>query len=127
MIHFFTNSSGNYVLIHCKINTDSYVIGSIYGPNKDEPQFYRQVDDVLENVDCDHIVIGGDFNFIMDAEKDCYGYAREHNVNDRREFKYICNKHSLIDIWREQNPNSNIFTWYASNQSKGSRLDMFFY
>ena len=41
------------------------MLGSISGPNRDEPCFYEKIDEILDNVDCDHIVLGGDFNFVM--------------------------------------------------------------
>ena len=124
IISEYTGTHGNYIIIQCKIGTDSYVLGSIYGPNRDEPQFYEHIDEILDSVDCDHIFIGGDFNFVMDAENDCYGYARENNVNARRKFISVCNKHNLIDIWRHQNPTQHQYTWFT--EGKGSRLDMFF-
>ena len=114
------------MIIKSKIGLDTYVIGSIYGPNRDEPQFYKELDEVLEGIDCDHIIIGGDFNFVMDAENDCYGYVRENNVNARDKFKLVCNKHNLVDIWRYHNPRQKQYTWFTSTRNKGSRLDMFF-
>ena len=72
------------------------------------------------------MVLGGDFNFIIDAKTDCYGYARENNINARKKIISVCNKHNLIDVWRNQNPNQQQFTWFTSNPSKGARLDMFF-
>ena len=122
----FVSNEGNYILLHCQIGADSYLIGSIYGPNRDEPKFYEDIGDILGSVDCDHIVIGGDFNFIIDADKDCYGYARENNVNARKKFMAVCNKHNLIDVWRFQNPRKQAYTWFTATHSKGSRLDMFF-
>ena len=121
----FISSKGNYMIIQCKIGLDTYVIGSIYGPNRDEPQFYKELDEVLEGIDCDHIIIGGDFNFVMDAENDCYGYVRENNVNAREKFKLVCNKHNLVDIWRYHNPRQKQYKWFTTTRNKGSRLDMF--
>ena len=125
-IREFTSNNGNYVLLQCKIGTDTYLIGSIYGPNRDEPQFYEHIGELLENVDSDHIIIGGDFNFIIDADNDCFGYVHENNVNARNKFISVCNKHGLIDVWRQHNPNEQQFTWLKSTPKKGARLDMFF-
>ena len=118
----FISEQGNYVIVQCKIDTETYAIGSIYGPNKDEPRFYEKIDRILENVDCDHIVLGGDFNFIMNANADCYGYVNENNVNARNKFIAVCNKHNMIDVWRHQNPGKQQYTWYTKTRTKGSRL-----
>lgn len=126
VINEFTDSKGNYLILQCKIGTDSYLIGTIYGPNRDEPQFYEHIGEILDNADCDHIILGGDFNFVIDAVKDCYGYTRENNINGRKRFLSVCNKHNLIDIWRRQTPEQLQFTWFSPNSNKGARLDMFF-
>ena len=81
---------------------------------------------MLSSVDCDHVILGGDFNFIIDADKDCYGYSRENNVNARNKLISICNKYSLIDVWRHYYPGNKQFTWSRSNPNQGARLDMFF-
>ena len=61
----------------------------------------------------------------MDSQNDCFGYVRENNINAKKKFCSTCNKHNLIDIWREHNPDGQQFTWHSSNSSKGARLDMF--
>ena len=122
----FTCERGNYVIIGCKIGADTYVLGCIYGPNKDEPDFYAHLDNLLGSVECDHIILGGDFNFVMNWKKDSFGYVRENNINARSKFIAVCDQHNLIDIWRQYNANDNQYTWLRTNPSKGARLDMFF-
>ena len=39
---------GNYVIVGCRIGQETFVLGSIYGPNKDEPNFYEQIDELLK-------------------------------------------------------------------------------
>ena len=126
MLFEFICGKGNYVIIGCKIGLDTYVFGCIYGPNKDEPEFYREINEKLDSVECDHIILGGDLNFVMNYQTDCYGYVRENNINARNAFITMCNQHRIIDIWRCYNPDRHEFTWAKSNPNKGARLDMFF-
>ena len=86
ILNEFTSNTGNYIMLECKIGPEIYLLGSIYGPNRDEPQFYEQIGNIFNSVDYDHVVIGGDFNFVSDAEIDCYGYSRESNVKARKTF-----------------------------------------
>ena len=125
LVNEFTDNNGNYKIIECKIGIETYVLGSIYGPNRDEPQFYEHLAEILDSVDYDHVILGGDFNLVMDTQNDCFGYVRENNVNAKKKLTSTCNKHNLIDIWRHHKPNEQQFTWYSSTFSKGARLDMF--
>ena len=122
----FICEEGNYVIIGCKIGSDTYIFGSIYGPNKDEPNFYKGIDELLSSVDVEHIIIGGDLNFVMNPQKDCFGYTREHNVNARNAFASICDKYNLLDIWRMRNVEKEQYTWMRNTPRQGARLDMFF-
>ena len=99
----------NVVIIGCKIELDTYKFGSIYGPNR-RARILPELEEKLGGIECDHIILGGDLNFVMSYQKDCYGYLRENNVNARNRFIELCNKHSLIDIWRYINPNINQYT-----------------
>ena len=117
---------GNYMILGCRIGSQTYVLGSIYGPNRDEPAFYERIGELLGSVECENIILGGDFNFVIDSRKDSYGYIRENNVNARNKFASVCAQYRLVDVWREYNPEDQQFTWIRSNNSQGARLDMFF-
>ena len=38
----FVSDQDNYIILQCKIGTEIYLLGSIYGPNRDEPRFYEK-------------------------------------------------------------------------------------
>ena len=59
---------------------------NIYGPNEDDPNFYLTVSNELNNIQTDHTIIRGDFNFLIDPIKDCFNYAREYNTNAKNVF-----------------------------------------
>ena len=54
----FVSSKGNYITLQCKIETNVFVLGSINGPNKDNPHFYECIDKLLDSVDYDRVVLG---------------------------------------------------------------------
>ena len=86
----YTGNKRNYIILECKINTDIYFVGRIYGPKRDEPLFYEQIGRTLETANYDHIILGGDFS----TEKDCYGYVREY-VNAKKKLLSFCNNYNL--------------------------------
>ena len=118
--------NGNYVLLGCKIGTEIFLLLNIYGPNKDSPSFYEHIDKLLIQFQADNIIIGGDFNFVVDPEIDSFNYSRENNTNAKRVFLSSCSKHDLVDVWRHKNPDKKEYTWIKPTPLKGGRLDMFF-
>ncbi len=54
----------NYILLRCKIDQKEILIGSVYGPNTNNVQFYK---DLIAKVESYNLptVIGGDFNTVL--------------------------------------------------------------
>ena len=75
----------------------------------------------------DHILIGGDFNFIYDKNMDRKGgYSNKPNKNRERIIKHLENikeYYQLKDIWRIKNPDTKRFTCRRINPVIKSRLD----
>ena len=52
---------GNYLVIKCKIENTTLLIGSIYGPNiNDNSTVYGELDTDLNRLNNDKIILGGD-------------------------------------------------------------------
>ena len=117
---------GNYVIVVCKISTETFAFVSIYGPNRDDPTFFKNLFIHLENIDVDHFILGGDMNFVLDPDVDCLHYKRENNVVSRQTFLHLANKLNLTDAWRKLHPYERNFTWTRKNPYQCGRLDMFF-
>ena len=117
---------GNFVIIACKLGTETYLMVNIYGPNDDDPNFYTVLTNMLRTYETDHIIIGGDFNFVINPSVDSFNYAREYNLNAKRIFLNYVEEESLLDVWRERNPNNSEYTWARNSPLKCGRLDMLF-
>ena len=117
---------GNFIIVVCKIGAQSYLFANVYGPNDDEPNFYRNLISLLESFQTDHVIVGGDFNFVVNPDVDSYNYAREYNINAKKTFLKFTDQNDLIDIWRLKNPTKLEYTWSRNNPLKCGRLDMFF-
>ena len=58
---------GNFILIKIKIENKTLIIGSIYGPNINENiGVYEELSNKLLGLDCETIVLGGDWNCTVD-------------------------------------------------------------
>ena len=117
---------GNLLIVACKIGTQTFLMVNIYGPNEDNPDFFHELSNQLDQIQTDQTIIAGDLNFVMDPTVDSYNYAREYNVNAKRVFVEYINGNGFIDAWRRLNPEGENFTWKKSNPVKCGRLDMFF-
>ena len=110
-----TDDNGRYILLNAKVQGSDYILGNTYAPNKTKEQcnFFDELQQKLDDFITIHdqrIIIGGDFNVIMDQNLDCAGGSPKEKesvkfLND------ICLNYDLIDIWRTQNPDSTLFTW----------------
>ena len=102
-------------------------LGNIYAPNKMKEQcnFFVELQQKLDDfitIQDQRIIIGGDFNVIMDQNLDCAGGSPKEKesvkfLND------ICLNYDLIDIWRTRNPDSTLFTWRQKKPLIQRRLD----
>ena len=98
---------------------------SIYGPNEDNPQFYKDLEEQMKKLPIDNIVIGGDFNFVVNRKEDS-NYFHDNNCNAREQFLNTMEKYEMVDLWRHLHPSERQYTWLKRNPIKFGRLDMFF-
>ena len=90
---------GRYILLDIVTDNSTYSAVCIYGPNNDDPKFYSTVFTHLQNLRCDHIICGGDFNFVFNLDLDKYGGAQKTNFKARDKCLSFMDHFSLIDIW----------------------------
>ena len=58
---------------------EQLTLTNIYAPNNDDSNFFTSVFSHLADFKCNEIIIGGDFNLVLDVEKDKKGgLARTH-------------------------------------------------
>ena len=130
------DKNGRVVWALVEINTKILLIIGVYAPPQgDNPDFFKDdVFPILDDVDYDHVIIGGDWNLGMDESLDYYGYANTDPVRpkSRLELHKQIEHYDLLDIYRELHPtpSSGDKTWRAWNKArrkaeKEARLDYF--
>ncbi|KAK3107474.1 hypothetical protein FSP39_015361 [Pinctada imbricata] len=98
---------------------------NIYGPNRDDPEFYKNIDKYIDESEHDFMILTGDFNLVQDPEIDYYNYRNINNQRARDIVLNIKSKYNLIDPWRVNNHNRKKYTWQSQNPVKKARLDFF--
>ena len=122
-----TRSDPNGRFIICDINTNgtSFTLCNLYAPNEDRPEFFRGISNYLQDFQCDEIIIGGDFNLVMDIEKDKRGGRACTHKNSLKEVKGIYETWDVLDIWRVLNQEEERCTWRRKKPDIQCRLDFF--
>ena len=110
-----------------KIDNKVLALVNIYAPNNDNTStfFFQNLLDHLLSFECEEIIMGGDFNLVMDIQKDKKrGNATTHR-NSLKAVQNIVNSLDLIDVWRTLNPDAKRFTWRKTKPEVHCRLDYF--
>ena len=104
---------------------------NVYGPNHetDRVPFLDKLQYILSCYDYgDQIVIGGDFNFVLNEDMDKLSLSKPRNFkksSSQIKFENIMSSFELVDIWRKRNENKRRYTWSQPNPSVKCRLDYF--
>ena len=116
-----SDPNGRYLILNIIINNNELNLVNVYGPNKDEPAFFENLQTTLENLPQSTFIIGGDFNVVQNFTLDTRNIASLNNPKSQVAVESMKLDLDLHDPWREKNPNTQKFTWHARN--KLSRLD----
>ena len=119
-----TDNAGNLLIVNCEIHSKTFSLFCIYGPNRDNPSFYLEIQQKLNNIN-NYCIIGGDFNLVLNPALDYYNYRNINNPNARDMVLKVMYENDLIDCWRDQNIELRRYTWFKKNPIKKARLDFF--
>ena len=121
-----TDENGNFMILDMVIEDKEVTLVNIYGPNNDNPQFYEQMKQKIEEFQNDHVIICGDWNMIMDVEMDSFNYVNINNPRARQSVLQLLDQENFIDPWRLMHENKKQYTWRRLNPTKKqARLDFF--
>ena len=121
----YADLNGRFII--CDIETEEKYItlANVYAPNDDEPIFFHDFFNHLVDFQCEDLIIGGDFNLVLDLEKDKRGgLAKTHSKSIKVLHDFIAEL-DLIDAWRVLNPDKLRYTWRQKKPEIHCRLDFF--
>ena len=118
------DDKGNMLILETEIEGKMITLINIYGPNRDDPGFYRTI---LKNInETENLVItAGDFNLVLNPDEDLVNYVNINNPKAREEVLNIMIEVNLVDVWRELNLEKQQFTWRRKATHQQARLDFF--
>ena len=101
------------------------ILVNLHAPNDDDPNLFTSVFEHLADSQCDEVIIGGDYNLVLDVEKDKKGGLAKTHKKSLEVLNKFSEDLDLVDVWRVQNPESQRFTWRQRNPEIHCRLDFF--
>ena len=116
---------GNSLIVQAEINKNDFLFVNVYGPNRDDPNFYSTLQEKIKEFNVSNIIIGGDFNLVLDPTRDYHNYKNVNNPKAREAVDNMIAELDLNDIWRDLNQDCHRFTWRRNNPLQQARLDFF--
>ena len=117
---------GNLLILDLELCGIPILLVVLYGPNKDQPQFYVNLKEYLIGRNDKPIIICGDWNLVLNFNIDTYNYVSENNRNSSKVVQEIMCVLDITDTWRSSNPEAKKYTWISGTRPvKMARLDFF--
>ena len=119
---------GRFIVLNITVDDIDFVLINFYAPTKnfegEQVGYIDKLRSLLENKQDKNIILGGDFNTVLNPEIDKKG-GSQYNTPLRytHNLETFMNDYELCDIWRVRNPNAKKFTWRRRNPLIQCRLD----
>jgi exonuclease III len=131
----YRDQSENALIVKFSVGGGGEVcLGSIYGPNSTDREFYNFIQNVLNENATVPIIMGGDWNTTWDNSHppgniDILKMARAPNNANGRLLRELANKFNLTDPFRALYPEKIAFTYspFGTQRKNKSRLDFLWY
>ncbi len=128
----FQDENCNMLLLKIVVGNTSFTLGSIYGPNDDDKNFFNQLETGIDRFNSDFTILGGDWNATYDTRNNMANIDKHNTVgipSARRSswLNQLCTRKSLKDPYRYFYPDQKEFTYipFAVDATNRSRLDYF--
>ena len=125
VLRSYLDPNGRFIICDITANKKCMTIATLYAPNDDDPNFFLDFFDHLNDFQCDEIAIGGDFNLVLELYMDKKGGLAKTHTESVKTLKDFCAQFDLLDVWRILNPDTRRYTWQRKRPEIQCRLDFF--
>ena len=121
-----SDTNGRYIIVSGKLFGTPIILANVYGPNWDNPQFFSRLIAKLPDINSHHLILGGDFNCVLDPVLDRSRAGTQINISKSGEVLLsFLNDYRLQDPWRSSNPTTRQYSFYSPVHKSYSRIDYF--
>lgn len=96
------DTEGRVLAVAVEVNNRQYTFATFYAPNVDDPSFFEKAFGLVNSLQIDLQIVGGDFNTVLDLQLDLKGDKGYSNPKTRAFINEYLLDTELSDIWREQ-------------------------
>jgi exonuclease III len=128
----FMDEECNILMLKIKVGNVTVTLGSVYGPNHDDENFFKILNDRIELLNSDFVITGGDWNTTYDSRNSRANIDTLNTVGIPSTHRSIwlnqlCTNQGLKDPYRYFYPETNEYTYvpFAAGATNRSRLDYF--
>lgn len=120
-----TDKEGRFIIVAGEIFSTPITLVNIYGPNFDDPRFFQNVFSKIPDISSTNLIIGGDFNCVLDPYLD-RSSAQRASPSKSRDFLNMYIKNSNVgDVWRLANPTGRDYSFHSQVHNVYTRIDYF--
>lgn len=120
-----TETNGRYIMVSGTINSLPLTFLNVYGPNIDDPNFFKAVFHLLPDASSSNIIIGGDLNCYLDPHLDRTSSRPPPNISSVQVLNNLIQSRNIVDIWKIQHPTDKDYSFYSHVHKSYSRIDYF--
>ena len=121
----YMDVNGRFIIMDIKIDEKLITLVNLYAPNNDNPDFFVNIFTKLSEFSCEDLIIGGDFNFVIDIYNDCTNPNRINNSVAKDTVAAFMDEMLLQDVYRHNHPDKRSYTYTQHHPYTASCIDMF--
>lgn len=117
--------NGRYIIVTGHLYSLHVTLLNIYGPNIDEPAFFRKTFEKLPDLSNTNLIVAGDHNVILDSHLDRSASRICNPSNASTVLNNLIASTNLVDIWRLHHPTDREYSFFSNKHKSYSRIDFF--
>ena len=117
------DSAGRWIILKCDINREPFTLINLYGPNKDDANFFRNI--LLSSTQkYGTCIMGGDYNLTLSTSDRSNRNPQPLSTSAKVVREGMLDL-GLVDVWRVLNPLEREYSFYSVVHDSHSRIDLF--
>uniref|UniRef100_A0A3P8NC16 exodeoxyribonuclease III n=1 Tax=Astatotilapia calliptera TaxID=8154 RepID=A0A3P8NC16_ASTCA len=120
-----TDKESRFILVYGQLLDTPIILCNIYAPNADILAFFHNLSQYLLELEGAQIVVGGDFNQILDQDLDRSLPRRGTESKSVVAIRQMTSDLGLNDIWRTMHPEGREYSFYSPPHNVYTRIDYF--